>query len=280
MGQITKIMDRAKALFPAHDYGYGSWLRHDGMSIKAIDASRPGELHLSSQTPRRFENGRYYPGWDCVESSRYIKKELDTVGIASSYVELENPVYPHDMAVLAGGAEAPLTITPGLNIIAEDIKSGRISFREIPEAVADLRFNLHRMADQIVSDTFITLGFDESEGFGFLSHAGMLVSERSLGFMFITHLINTNMTVNKLMSVASIPLDRVRSAQNVLSGGDEGATLKHFKTDVVPDMSNTTAWTRPAYDLTIRVNARRHSRTLLEMLRVLDPGWIAGLNAH
>lgn len=125
------IIKEGRRLFPPHDYGYGGILNMDGAVIRRLTFGKATNLFLSTTEARKFENGRFYPGFDCYESSWWIMHKLEEQGIPGEYVELQRPpIFDNDIAVRADGTI--LAITPGIKGFPAGIKyTGEVDVADI-----------------------------------------------------------------------------------------------------------------------------------------------------
>lgn len=270
---INRIVLDASLLFPVQEYGYSTWFNHPGVKITPVDSSRQFDLVIRSDVPRRSENGRYYPGWNCLEASHYLKQRLDAEGLAARYVALDNFTNPHDTAVMVEGESLPVSITPGVYINRRTFNNGLFTFYDIPETQIETYLKQNDTLEQMISSYWFLIGFQGLAGFDFLNYAAISFDDGNIIFLFLTNFLARGLIVSSFEVRSSFPLARLKEAYEKFANRDY-TVLKEFKTSATKTAFHGYQGTRRELLIAAQVNARLASTTMIKIFRILDRAWV------
>lgn len=171
---LDPIINRARALFPVNEYGRAGMLTHPGARICPVALGKDTDIMLVSNTPRSLRNGRYYPGWNCLESSCWLERQIrKEVGRGSEIVMLKTPLYDIDVAVLS--EDTLVSITPGVSAF-QDIHPFK-SHHKIFDHVGV--WKLCTKPNISLTDHMI-LGWEDLGDFSFLNSCGLEIKNGNI----------------------------------------------------------------------------------------------------
>ena len=196
-------MTAARPLFPVADYGYRGFLNHPGAKIYPADPVRPNHLAVISPNPRELRDGRYHPGWDCVEASHYLGKQLSQAGIEHKIERIACPAFGQDIVVQAEGRY--YSLTPG---VRESIETCHFCAKG---AVVnpDLLWASHRWVAMRLGDYPKPIGWDPLQGgsTGILHSFGVFHLEEAVFNLIVQSLlIHSGQVLGKIETSFAVTL--------------------------------------------------------------------------
>lgn len=277
MATAQSIAIEARRVFPVSDYGFGKFLKMPDTRIVQKDPRNRFDLGLTSPTPRELVNGRYTPGWDCFESSLWIRNQLQESGHKAMVLAAQTPVYPTDNIVIykeKGWFKLPklMSITPG--VIPSRVKLEKeYSEQELQSAFAEHKFV---DAQRSVSGSITTTsaegigGSVVKNGFGlFFDNPG------TFELSIMTDLVIGGFGRGKHESIFYCPLREIDTIRRLAAEGNVGSAIER--------LANKTWWPPDAWNLRgvpeefraqmELATARTAEEYVPLVLKALDPDW-------
>jgi len=242
-------------------------LTHPGSRICPVALGKDTDIMLISNTPRFFRNGRYYPGWDCFESSFYLANQLKHKGAKPEFVILKSPIYRVDVALLIG--DDLISITPGIPTFQEFLSS-KVSDRFMDH------HNLWRSRERagISLLEHMILGWEDLGGFSFLSSCGMNILKGDILRAFVMSFCISEGNIlcegHRSFDVPFSGLDEVK--QRALSG-DAGSVFERLKINSWTDLYDLPEAKEQGEPLAIEKASVISRDVIPKMFRILDTDW-------
>jgi hypothetical protein len=259
---ITRTLQEGRALFPVSDYGYSSFFDHPNATIS--DPLGMGELRISSETPRRSENGRYYPGFDCIESAYWLGERLRKEGFDPQFVRVETPIFQEDYGVSVNGQL--LSLTPGVMENDSTVKIGG------PIAGLDVRWLQKARINNAISGRTIALSCAVKSPALFVDLFGIYFPAPGImDLAFGSLAAHNGLPINGMFAPLRATSHTLTDIKKAIEDDNEKSALSIFE-ELPARLQN------PDKNNIGRVLADRSVRTGREMMpkiiRLLDPEWV------
>lgn len=274
MQSKLSIVNAAKARFPFREYGYSAWFKHPGAIITQTEANNPiGKLMLRSDQPRHLVNGRFYPGWDCIEATHFLKEVFDINGYPSAPIRLRSNVHDQDFALISEGEI--YSITPGVEAA---IATGQVA---IQGEVNDLETLWEERAkiDHPASGEMVLLHWRVSSHYELLNYAGIYFQPGGIfELVFQTNLIDQGKKIEGMELSFLAALNTLATIREMILTGETNFALKNFQLRAMRAPFSLHNFPGRELEIVREINSETARDMLPEIIRLLDPDWLKLLN--
>ena len=202
---IEKVTDEALTLFLPEEYGFEGFLACPEIKIGLVHYD--WKLHLMSDVPRSFANGRYHPCWDCGELAVWVCARLEQKGVQTGVLAIKHETPDFEAmahhfhwvpAWQSGGGIEAFDITPGSDIdfCKENELISDFEFVEWREFLATRKY-----INFVASETMLLINWQpfpaEEKKQGFLNYFGIFQQDDTFIFEFETIFVHRGIIVDK-----------------------------------------------------------------------------------
>lgn len=271
---IHSIINAARILFPIEEYGYRSWLQHPGAKIVQSEANNPtGRLMLRASQPRLFENGRYFPGWDCLEATRYLMVEFGKAGYPATPIRLSSDVHTQDFAVKS--EDGIVTITPG---VESAIATGQFTTQGEADDLENL-WQKRETIDHPVSHEMMLLNWKVAGNSKFSNYAGIYFQPGDIfELVFQTNLIAHGKKVEGMEFSLFSSLKAMERIREIMLEENYETALRSFRSRAI--RAPFTFLKPPGHELELvkKVNSEAIQEIAPDIVKLLDQDWVKTFN--
>lgn len=241
--RVNNILESGRKLFPQNQYGYGSWFKMPGTKIAPADMHRPSELTLSGNVGREKRNDRYYPGFDCIEASHWLKEQLQNEGLNPRYAWVQSPLHTRDVGIELSGEL--LSLTPNINPGSPFVGIKSILPDQAIENTWDSR------SFPVLNDlTCVPLSSETIEGLS-LRHAIIAVIRgNNLEISVNSNLIDEGFPIKGAETSFLTPLSNLPAVAESAEKGDKRKVLSMFQTKHFPVHMTLLEWANRRFFVT------------------------------
>ncbi|MFA5103555.1 MAG: hypothetical protein WC527_00015 [Candidatus Margulisiibacteriota bacterium] len=220
ISKMSVVMAFAKGMFPMEEYGYLPFFHHPSARIVAESPQRTMELRLRASQPRELDNRRYYPGWDCVESTHYLLEACKDLSMEAKPVMVSTEAHVRDWALVAG--EEICSLTPGV-IESINAGTGKLISSSNEQQIADEFEEVWKsrgIIDDRLTNTMELLNWMTVGQFNFSNYAGIYFPQRGVfEFVFQTNCIVNGRKIDGLEFSLLTPLRKLEKIREKMAEG-------------------------------------------------------------